>query len=181
MFELFYALEEAAEESSGIDLLLPETSELIAGILAFSIIFLVVWKFALPKLSQILEARQQAITGQLTEAESAKKEAESLLDDYKEQVAGARKEANQIVDDARQSGEALRTDIVAKADAEAAEIAEKARKEASAERERAASRIRDEVAALSLDVAQKVVAGTVDDGAQRDLVARYIDDLGGMG
>ena len=181
MFDLFYAAEEAAEESSGIDLLLPETSELIAGIIAFVIIFLVVWKWALPALNRTLEARQQAITGQLTAAENAKKEAESLLEDYKQQVAGARKEANQIVEDARQSGDALRDDIVSKAETEAEVIAQKARADAAAERERAASGIRDEVAALSLDVAQKVVSDSVDEDVQRDLVDRYIEDLGGMG
>ena len=36
------------------------------------------------------------------------------------------------------------------------------------------------VAALSLELAQKVVAGTVDEAAQRALVDRYIDDLGGL-
>jgi F0F1-type ATP synthase membrane subunit b/b' len=47
----------------------------------------------------------------------------------------------------------------------------------SAERERAATAIRDEVAALSLDLAQKVVAGSVDAKAQKVLVDRYIAEL----
>jgi F-type H+-transporting ATPase subunit b len=164
-------------EASGARLLLPPTSELIAGLIAFVIIFTFVWKWALPAVNRMLEARQQAITGQLTAAEEAKREAESLLADYKAQLAKARDEANQIVEEARQTGESLRTDIVGKARTEADEIARKAREDAAAERARAATAIRDEVASLSLDLAQKVVSGSVDVKAQKALVDRYIADL----
>lgn len=168
------------EEGSGIDLLLPETSELIAGFIAFAIIFLVVWKWVLPRANETLAARQEAITGKLTEAEEAKQEASSLLEDYKQQLASARTEANEIVDEARQTAEAVRADLVGKAEAEAEAIREKARDDATAERERAAGQIRDEVAALSLTLAQKVVGESVDEATQRSLVDRYIDDLGGL-
>ncbi len=81
------AEDEVAKESSGIDLLLPETSELIAGFIAFSIIFVFVWKWVLPAANKVLAARQEAITGQLQEAEAAKQEAGSLLEDYKKQLS----------------------------------------------------------------------------------------------
>src|SRR3989304_3055556 len=96
------------DEPSGIDLLLPPTSELIAGLIAFVIIFAFVWRWVLPAGNRTLEARQQAITGQLTAAEEAKREAESLLADYKAQLAKARDEANRIVEEARSTGETLR-------------------------------------------------------------------------
>ena len=54
------------DEPSGIDLLLPPTSELIAGLIAFVIIFAFVWRWVLPAVNRTLEARQQAIVGQLT-------------------------------------------------------------------------------------------------------------------
>ncbi len=46
--------------------------------------------------------------------------------------------------------------------------------------ERAAAQVRDQVATLSLELAQKVVAGSVDESAQQALVDRYIDDLGSL-
>lgn len=167
-----------SESSGGIELLLPETPELIAGLIAFAIIFFFVWKWVIPAANTALEARQEAITGKLTEAEKAKQDAESLLDDYKAQLAKARDEANEIVDGARQSAETVRTDLVAKAESDAEAIRSKAREDAAAEKERAAGQIRDEVASLSLELAQKVVAGSVDEATQRSLVERYIDDLG---
>ncbi len=168
------------EESSGIDLLLPETSELIAGFIAFSIIFAFVWKWVLPAADKVLAVRQEAITGQLREAETAKQEAGSLLDDYKKQLSQAKDEANTIVEDARQVADVLRIDLVGKAEAEAESIRGKARADAGAEMERAATQVRDQVATLSLELAQKVVAESVDESTQQALVDRYIEDLGSL-
>lgn len=172
--------QEVVEESSGIDLLLPDTSELIAGFIAFSIIFVFVWKWVIPAADKALTARQEAITGQLTQAETAKQEAESLLDDYKKQLAQAKSEANTIVEGARQAADVLRSNLVGQAEEDAASIRGKARADAGAEMDRAATQIKDEVATLSLELAQMVVAGSVDESVQRTLVDRYIDDLGNL-
>jgi F-type H+-transporting ATPase subunit b len=139
-------------EPSGVDLLLPPTAELIAGLIAFAIIFAFVWKWALPAVNRMLEARQQAITGQLQEAEKSKEDAEKLLQDYKAQLASAKEEAAKI----------------------------KAREDAAAERERVTAGLRDEVASLSLDLAQKVVVGSIDAKAQKALVEKYMSDLEGI-
>lgn len=174
-------LAQAEEEAEGIDLLLPESSELIAGVIAFLIIFGVVWKFALPALGKTLEARQEAIVGQIRDAEETKAEAESLLVDYKAQVEGAQGEANEIIEEARVTAESMRTDIVSRADAEAASLLDRARSDVAIEMDRASAALRQEVANLSLDMAEKVVAGSLDRDAQAALVDQYLDELDGLG
>jgi F-type H+-transporting ATPase subunit b len=169
----------AAEEESGggIDLLLPATSELIAGIIAFAVVFFFVWKWAWPAINRSLESRQQAIGGQLKEAEATKLEAKSLLDDYRAQMADAKAEAGRIVDEARVQAETVRTDLVAKAEAEAAQIVGKAREDAANEKARALQEARQEVADLSIDLAEKVVGENLDRAAQHGLIERYLADL----
>ena len=78
------------------------------------------------------------------------------------------------------SAEAVRTGIVAKAQTEAAGINRKAREEAASEKERAAGAIRDEISALSVELATRATAGAVDEDAHRVLVDRYIEELDGM-
>ncbi len=170
----------AEEEPEGIDLILPETKELIAGIIAFAIVFLFVRLWAWPALQEMLENRRQAITGQLEDAERVKREAESLLADYQAQVAGAKHEANEIIDEARTTADSMKNEIVARAEAEAASVMEKARADVNAERLRAAAALQSDVADLSLDMAEKVVAGSIDRDAQRALVERYLEELGGL-
>jgi F-type H+-transporting ATPase subunit b len=172
--------EPVGEEAGGIQLLLPHPDELIAGLIAFVIVFFFVWKWAVPALNKTLEARQQAIRAEYEAAEAAKVEAESLLGDYHDQLSGARDEATAIVDEARTAGEQVKADIVSRAETEAEQIKSRAHDEIEGERERVAGELRREVADLSLTVAEKVVGTSLDDDRQRELVDRYIDELGGV-
>ena len=169
--------QEETEEGSNIALVLPDSYELVAGIIAFGIVFFFVWKWAFPAINRSLENRQQAIGGQLKEAEATKLEAQSLLDDYRAQLAAAKGEANRIVEEARARGDAVRADLVSKSEAEATEIVAKARADATNEKARALQEARQEVADLSIDLAEKVVGESLDREAQYGLIERYLADL----
>ncbi|NIA26151.1 MAG: F0F1 ATP synthase subunit B [Gammaproteobacteria bacterium] len=171
----------AAEERSGLFLILPEIHELIWGIVSFAVLVFMLWKFAGPALNRTLEARQQAVVGGMREAEEAKLEAQGLLDDYREQLANAKEESNRIIEEARQTAEAMRSELLAKAQAEAEETVAKARSEVAAERERALAEVRQEVANLSIDLAERVVQGSLDREAQEVLIGRYLEELERMG
>jgi len=166
-----------AEEGGGIDILIPTTQEWIAAALAFIIVFGTMWKFAWPSLQQTLEDRQKAIAGQIQDAEATKVEAQSLLEDYRAQVANAKAEANEIVEAGRTQGEAVKTDIIAKAEAEGRLILDKAREDAGNEKARALGEARQEVANLSIDLAEKVVGNSLDRPTQQGLVNQYLADL----
>ncbi len=176
---LILAAEEAEDhgESGGLDLLLPATAELIAGIIAFLIVFFFVWKWAVPALNRILEARQTAIAGQIEEAEKAKQEARKLEADYQAELDEARRQRSQIMEDARAEADAMKAELVEKARADADGIVAKAREDAEAERNRVLADARQEVANLSIDLAERVVGENLDRGAQQALVERYIREL----
>lgn len=169
----------AAEEgeSGGLDLLLPPLPELIAGIVAFTIVFVFIWRKAAPALNRLLEERQKAIGGQLAEAEKAKTEAESLLADYRAQLAEAKGKGNEIIEEARTQAEQMKADIIARAETSAAEIVSKAHDDAQNERTRALADARRDVANLSIDLAEKVVGESLDRETQMGLVERYITEL----
>jgi F-type H+-transporting ATPase subunit b len=173
-------ISDTESSSGGIELLLPHKDELIAGVIAFAIVFFFAWKWAVPALNKTLEARQQAIRAELEAAEAAKVEAQSLLVDYRDQISGAKDEANGIVDEARAAGEQVKADIVARAETEADQIKTRAHDEIQGERERVTGALRREVADLSIGVAEKVVGTSLDSERQRELIERYIDELGGV-
>lgn len=171
---------ENAGDGGGAALLLPVPEELFAGIIAFAIVFYFIWKWAVPALNASLEARQAAIAAELELAEEAKVEAESLLTDYRAQMSGAKDEAAKILADARDAGESVKGDIIVRAEGEAEQIKSRAGDEIAVERDRVAAELRRQVADLSIGVAEKVVGSTLDADTQRDLVDRYIDELGGV-
>ncbi|MDH3189670.1 MAG: F0F1 ATP synthase subunit B [Acidimicrobiia bacterium] len=174
---LVFAADEGEDSGGGLDLLLPPLNELIAGIIAFAIVFFFIWKWAVPAINKMLEQRQAAIGGQLAEAEKAKADAESLLADYRAQLAEAKAEGNRIIEEARGTAEQMKSEVVAKAEADAGQILDKARQEAEAERDRALAEARKEVGSISVDLAGRIVGESLDANAHKALVDRYLADL----
>ena len=174
---LLLAAEEGADEGGGIGLLLPETSELIAGVIAFAIIFFFIWRWVGPILSATLARRQEAERSRLEAAEQSRQEAEQLASRYREQLAGAKDEGARIIDEARRAADAVRAETVARAQQEADDIVRRAREEATAEAQRALEAARTQVANLSIDLAEKVVERSLDRQAQLGLVDSYLAEL----
>ena len=174
---LTFAAEEADGGGGGAELLIPPLNELIAGIIAFAIVFFFIWKWAVPAFNKMLEQRQEAIAGQLSDAEKAKQEAESLLADYRAQLADSKSEGNRIIEDARATAEEMRAEVLAKAQADADQILAKARDEANAEKERALNEARKEVGSISVDLASQIVGESLDRDTHQALVNRYLADL----
>jgi len=170
---------QAAEEAEGggMDLLLPPLPELVTGIIAFVLVFGYIWKKAGPALNRLLEDRQRAISGQLAEAEKAKVEAESLLNDYRAQLSEAKERGNEVIEEARTQAEQMKADIIARAESQAAEIVSKAREDAQGEKSRALAEARRDVANLSIDLAERVVGENLNRETQLGLVERYIAEL----
>lgn len=171
----------AEEEASGADLLIPDLRELAAGVIAFAIVFFFIWKYAIPAFNEMIENRQKAIKASLEAAEAEKAEAAALKSDYEKSISGAREEATKIVEEARQAGESARADIVARAEAEAAQIKTRAGQEIEAEKDRTVSAMRREVAGLSIDVAEKLVGRNLDRVSQQALVDQFINELSSKG
>ncbi len=170
----------AAEEVSDKKDLYPKLSELILGAVAFGLLFFFMWRWAIPRLNKVLEARRSKIQGDLEKAEEAKGEANRLLEDYRKQLSGARDESNRIIEEARRTAEQLRKDMEQKAEREYQAIVGRAQQEIRAERDRVFQELRAQVGVLSVDLASRVVAAELDPDRHLRLVDDYIRDLGGL-
>ena len=67
--------------------------QLIWLTITFGVTFLIIWKLAAPRISNVLEARQFRIEDNLGKAEEHQREAEAALQDYKETLQQARETA----------------------------------------------------------------------------------------
>lgn len=173
--------EEAEHEPEGIDLVLPAFEELLWGFIVFGIVALVLNKVLFPKIREGIQKREQQIQTDLEAAESSKAEASKQLEDYKAQLADARGEANRIIEEARQQAEGVRRDIQARAEKEAEAIVARAQETIQAERTRTVQELQGTIAAISIDLAEKVVGRSLDNKTQREFVDAYIREVAGMG
>ena len=151
----------------------------IVELITFLVMLAVLARYVYPQIVQVAEARQRAVTEQLTEAEKARAEAEARLKEAQAKLEDARKTAQSVVDNAAKSAEQLRAEIKAKAEEEAKRIAEAARKEIEAERLKAIQSVRDEVANLVVGATEKVVGETLDLQKHRQLIERAIAEVAG--
>lgn len=168
------------EESSGLDLILPATAELIWGAICFVLVAFILARFVFPRLRETVQAREKTIQDALEETESSKNEARKILDDYKRQLGEARSEANRVIEDARRQAEEVRKDIVARAEKDAEGVVARAQEQIEAERNRTVQDLQSQIADLSIELAEKVVGRSLDGGSQRDLVDAYIREVAGM-
>jgi len=158
--------------------ILPETNEIIWGGLAFVILLVVMWKFALPGVRNMMKQREDRIRDDLERAEQAKTEGESVLAEYQSQLADARTEAGRIIEEARQSADQLKRDLTARAEADAADIRARAQQDVELATDRATADLRGRMAELSIELAEKVVERNLDRATQTALIDSYIDDVG---
>ena len=158
--------------------LAPEPGELIVGLIAFVLLFLLLRAKVWPVFEKTFADRAAAIEGGMARAEAAQAEAADALARYNAQLAEARVEAGRI----RTEAQGQRADIVEEARAEANTEKERILAAASAqvasERAQVVAELRREVGGLAVQLASKIVGESLEDEArQRRTVERFLDGL----
>ena len=157
---------------------LPHMGELIFGLIAITILYVIVQKKVVPNLEKAYADRTAAIEGGMHKAEEAQQQAQAALEQYKAQLAEARAEASHIRQQAQEQGAAIIADLRTQAQTEANRIAEAAQKQIEAERQQAVVSLRAEVGRLSIDLASRIVGESLHDEArQTGIVDRFLAEL----
>ena len=170
-----FRISAAAEE---LNPLVPHTSEIIVGFIAFTLLYLVLRSKVVPMFEKAFAARTEAIQGGMEKAEKAQRDAQVALEQYTAQLSDARGEAQKIREEARVQGAAIIEDLRGKAQEEAARITAAATASIEAERQQAITSLRNEVGSLATELASKIVGEALDDqDRQSRIVDRFLDDL----
>lgn len=168
----------AAAAESAPNPIFPGLPDLIWATLCFIVILIFFWKSALPRMQAMLDARAEAIEGNIAKADEAQHQAEAMLEEYTAQLADARAEAAHIREQAREDGKQIVAEHKEQAGAEAARITATAQSQIEAERQAALVSLRGEVGTLALDLASGVIGTSLRDDAQAaGVVDRFLKEL----
>jgi F-type H+-transporting ATPase subunit b len=167
----------AAEDGGGSFLVSPGIGLMLWTLIVFGISMYVLAKVAFPRIAEALDKRQQAIEDSIETSERVKKEAEQLLQEYRERLAEARGQADDIVARARKTGEAHENEVLAEAKAKREEMMEQTRRDIEAETRRAIQEIRKEVADLTVAATEKVTRKSLTEADQKRLVEEALSEL----
>ncbi|NEA38905.1 F0F1 ATP synthase subunit B [Streptomyces sp. SID11385] len=165
----------AAEEENP---LVPPIPELVIGAIAFVIVFgLLAWKL-LPNINKVLDERREAIEGGMEKAEAARTEADSVLEQYKAQLAEARHEAARLRSEAQEQGATLIAEMRAEGQRQREEIIAAGHTQIEADRKAAATTLRQDVGRLATELAGKLVGESLEDHARQSrTIDRFLDEL----
>ena len=133
-------------------------------VVTFAVLFLLMWKVALPRVSETLANRQQKLSGDLQKAADLREEAEKAQADLEEALAAARAEAQAVLRKASEEIAAEQAKRLEAFDADMAVKAEEAEKRISAARETALKSVKDVANEVALAAVEKL-AGDADQAA----------------
>jgi F-type H+-transporting ATPase subunit b len=164
-------------EAKKVDLLSPDAGLMFWTITIFTVLFLVLAKFAYPKILGAVEAREKALNDAITAAKRDREEASALLAEQQRQLAATRDEAQKLIADGRAAGEKVRLGVIDQANAETRQMLDRAKTEIERERDRAIAELRREAVELAIRGASKVLEKNVDDKANRKIVEDFLGSI----
>ncbi|GAA1525977.1 F0F1 ATP synthase subunit B [Streptomyces albidochromogenes] len=172
------ALLELAQEGETQNPLLPAIPEIVIGLIAFFIVFGFLAKKLLPNINKVLEERREAIEGGIEKADAAQSEAQSVLEQYKAQLAEARHEAARLRQEALEQGTVLKEELRAEGQRQRDEIIAAGHAQIEADRKQAAQSLRQDVGKLATDLAGKLVGESLEDHARQSrTIDRFLSEL----
>jgi F-type H+-transporting ATPase subunit b len=158
--------------------ILPTAAELVLGLVCFVVVFGVLGKMLLPRITKTLAEREDAIEGGLNRADEAQAEAQRVLEQYRAQLDDARHEAARLRAEATEQGAQIIAELRERAQAEARRITESAQAQIEAERQAALQSLRTEVGSLAVELAGRIVGESLTDTARQSrMVDRFLDEV----
>jgi F-type H+-transporting ATPase subunit b len=156
----------------------PDYGTIFWMVLAVTVVFLILRKFGWGPILKMLKEREQSIEKALQAADEARSEMSKLKSSQDELMHEARLERDKLMEEARKIREQMIEKAREEASAENAKILEQARKQIESEKLSAISEIRDQVATLSVEIAEKILRKQLADRQQQeDLIKDQLRDL----
>jgi F-type H+-transporting ATPase subunit b len=156
----------------------PAGAELVLGTVCFVVVFGILGKLLLPRITKLLNEREDAIQGGINRADEAQAEAQAVLQQYRAQLDDARHEASRIREEAHEQGAQIIAEMRERAEAEARRITEAAQSQIEADRQQALVSLRTEVGALATELASRIVGESLTDTARQSrMVDRFLDEI----
>ncbi|MDX9891609.1 MAG: F0F1 ATP synthase subunit B [Bacteroidales bacterium] len=161
-----------------MELITPSFGLIFWMLIGFGILFFLLAKFAWPVITKAISERENFIQEQLDAAAKVKEEMKSLNAEHQQLLAKAKEERDRILADARK--------IVEKMNEEAKMLRDKEHEARMAEthitihneKMRAITEIKNEIALLSIDIAEKVLRDELTSKErQEQIVHKWVDEL----
>lgn len=154
--------------------LLPEAGLLFWMLIAFGVVFLILYKYGFPVITSMIDERKKFIDDALQNAKLANEKLADIEEQGRLILEKANAEQVRILREAVTVRENLIKEAHEKAEQESEKILATAREQIRQEKEDALREIRAQVAELSISIAEKVIRKELEGGKERE---KFMDTL----
>jgi F-type H+-transporting ATPase subunit b len=151
---------------------------LVFLLLSMTVLLLLLKHFAWEPVNKMMQSRADKIANDLDSAAASREEAKKLADQRDAQLQAARTDANKIISDAKESANKQSDQIVSDAQDAATAMKQTASAQIEHERSEALASVQNDVAELSVSIAQKIIQKELKLDDQKALIDAYIEGLG---
>ncbi len=137
-------------------------------LVSFGILAFILMKWGWPMILEALKKREEAIAASLNEAAKAREEMKSLVAHNEELLRQAKMERDEMLRNARLASEQIVEEARTKATAEADRIVEAARENINYEKMKAMTELKNQIANLSIEIAEKLIRAELSDKPKAD-------------
>ena len=161
-----------------MDLVTPEIGLVFWTTLSFGILFFLLAKFAWKPIMAAIDTRERSIEDALLKAEAAKDEMSRLTNENEALLKQARAERDLILAEAKKVKDQIISEAKEAAHTEGARMIELARVEINSQKAIAIADVKNQVASLSLEIAEKVLRKQFEDSQKQDeLVSQLLKEV----
>ncbi|MCR5471814.1 F0F1 ATP synthase subunit B [Prevotella communis] len=159
-------------------ILTPDLGLLFWMLIAFLVVFFVLAKYGFPAIINMVDERKRYIDESLQKAHEASERLENIKQEGEAILQEAREKQAQMLKEAAETRDAIVEKAQEKAREESARLLNDAKVEIEQQKQAAIADIREQVATLSVEIAEKVLKQNLkDDKSQMDLIDRMLDDV----
>ena len=133
-----------------------------------------VWK----PVKKVMDDREQLIHDDIDFAENRKLEAERLKEENDALLKSTQAEISELMENAKSQAKKEQESIIRDAEARSSQLMTEAKTDIEREKEKAVRDINDQVAELSVLIAEKMIRKELNSEDQKNLVANYLQEAG---
>lgn len=145
------------------------------GLAAFIVFVVILLRVGVKQILAAVDAREAKIAKELKEAEDAYARAKQVQADVDAKFAAAESKIAALMSEARKDAEAHKADLVEKGKTEIESLRQRSLRDIDAARHAAVITLRQQVAEISVQVAEKIVRERLDAAKHEALVAQAMD------
>ena len=147
-------------------------------ILAMFFVFLLLSYLLFNPARNLMEKRQEGIREQMETAAREKQDAIQIKAEYDEKIKNVQKETDEILSEARKKALKKESVMLEEAREEAAQIVARANREVELEKSKVKDEMKQEIINVATAMAGKIVASSLDESKQSQLLADTLEEMG---